>query len=205
MRLFSFFANQNQTLKKKISGVTLIELLVVIVLLGLTIILVGPFTLKQIESSKARNEYLSLQRWLQKQSFYAFTSQSNITIKFDGKALYSVVQPLSSQQELRLLSDEVNNVPNADVKDKLVNVNLAAQRKDYFNNLDDYLQSGNTQVDLSNIFTPTHTFSFIFFEPQIIKINNHGYFDSDILTYRLRGVSSELNMLDLIEGVSNGS
>jgi len=205
MRLFSFFANQNQTLKKKISGVTLIELLVVIVLLGLTIILVGPFTLKQIESSKARNEYLSLQRWLQKQSFYAFTSQSNITIKFDGKALYSVVQPLSSQQELRLLSDEVNNDPNADVKDKLVNVNLAAQRKDYFNNLDDYLQSGNTQVDLSNIFTPTHTFSFIFFEPQIIKINNHGYFDSDILTYRLRGVSSELNMLDLIEGVSNGS
>jgi len=205
MRLFSFFANQNQTLKKKTSGVTLIELLVVIVLLGLTIILVGPFTLKQIESSKARNEYLSLQRWLQKQSFYAFTSQSNITIKFDGKALYSVVQPLSSQQELRLLSDEVNNDPNADVKDKLVNVNLAAQRKDYFNNLDDYLQSGNTQVDLSNIFTPTHTFSFIFFEPQIIKINNHGYFDSDILTYRLRGVSSELNMLDLIEGVSNGS
>ena len=159
MSLSSIFINKNQSIRKNISGVTLIELLVVIVLLGLTIILVGPFTINQIESSKARNEYLSLQRWLQKQSFYAFTSQSNITIKFDGKAVYSVVQPLASPQELILLS---NNDATTDIEDKLIGDNYVTPSNNHFNNLDDYLQDGSKQESLGNVLMPTHTFSFIF-------------------------------------------
>lgn len=205
MNQFSILTDKKQTHKKNISGVTLIELLVVIVLLGLTIILVGPFALKQIESSKARNEHLLLQRWLQKQSFYAFTSQSNITIKFDGKAVYSIYQPLASQQELRLLSNEDSDDANADIEGKLAIDKSATQSNPNFNNLDDYLQYDSEQQDLSSVLPPTHIFDFIFFEPQTININNHGYFDTDILTYRLRGVIVELNILDLIEGVSHES
>ncbi|WP_434950896.1 pilus assembly FimT family protein [Shewanella sp. HL-SH4] len=201
MSLFINSLNKNQTVKKGIAGVTLIELLVVIVLLGITITLVGPFTFKQIESSKARNEQLSLQRWLQKQSFYAFTSQSNITIKFDGKAIYSVVEPQTSPLEQQLL----NHNANQDTASLVAKNQLTTETNSRFKSIDDFLQFDDNQQDLTNVLIPTHTFDFIFFEPQQLNINNHGYFDTGILTYRIRGVIVELNVLDLIEGVSNES
>ncbi|MGI2113429.1 pilus assembly FimT family protein [Shewanella frigidimarina] len=202
MNRYTFSLTKNQIGKKSIAGVTLIELLVVIVLLGIAITLVGPFTFKQIESSQARNEHLSLKRWLQKQSFYAFTSQSNITIKFDGKAIYSVVDAQISPLEQQLL-----NNTDLDTVSQVVSNQITNETNAGFNSLDEYLQyDGNQQQQLINpLIPPTHTFEFIFFEPQQLKINHHGYFNTDILTYRLRGVIVELNILDLIEGTPNES
>lgn len=69
-------------------GFTLIELLIVIVLLGLAIALVGPLTIEQVESARARNEQQMLIRWLHKQSFAAFAKQQQQEFLFDGKAIY---------------------------------------------------------------------------------------------------------------------
>ena len=71
------------------SGFTLIELLIVIVLLGMAIALVGPLTIEQVENSRARNEQQKLQRWLQQQSFVAFSRQQHAEFLFDGKAIYT--------------------------------------------------------------------------------------------------------------------
>lgn len=70
-------------------GFTLIELLIVIVLLGMAIALVGPLTIEQVENSRARNEQQKLVRWLQQQSFVAFSRQQHAEFLFDGKAIYT--------------------------------------------------------------------------------------------------------------------
>lgn len=81
-------------------GFTLIELLIVIVLLGMAIALVGPLTIEQVENSRARNEQQSLQRWLQQQSFTAFSRQQPARFWFDGKAIYTAA---ASQAEPELI------------------------------------------------------------------------------------------------------
>lgn len=72
-------------------GFTLIELLIVITLFGLAIALVGPLTIEQVESARAREEQQKLQRWLRQQSFNAFATEQTLLFTFEGKALYQVL------------------------------------------------------------------------------------------------------------------
>ncbi|MFC4656857.1 Tfp pilus assembly protein FimT/FimU [Rheinheimera marina] len=74
---------------KSSRGFTLIELMIVIMLLGLVMSLVGPLTMQQVDSARARSEQESLQRWLRQQSFEAYTRQQAVQLSFDGKGVYA--------------------------------------------------------------------------------------------------------------------
>lgn len=128
-------------------GVTLIELLVVIVLLGIAIALVGPLTMQQIDSSRARNEKLKFERWLQQQSFNAFASEEALSLRLDGKAVF-------------LASDNNSNTPEE----------------------------------------PLLRLEHLFFPPQHIQINSHGFITPALLDYQLRG---SLQQLDTSVGQGN--
>lgn len=99
-----------------VKGVTLIELLVVIVLLGIAIALVGPLTLQQIDSSRARNERLKFARWLEQQSFNAFAQEQGVTLYLDGKAVFlrsdtdniTAVEPLLQLDYMFFPQQEIN-------------------------------------------------------------------------------------------------
>ncbi|QYK00286.1 prepilin-type N-terminal cleavage/methylation domain-containing protein [Shewanella psychrotolerans] len=189
------------------SGVTLIELLVVIVLLGVAIALVGPFTIKQVDSAKARNEQLFLQRWLQKQSFSAFTSDSPILLRFDGKAVYRTLlpgTPLYNQQVVVRTQGGSADYGIGDGSgygesyDSVVGTKKAPQ----FNNLNDYLNYDDSLYSQKNSddAMPALLFDHLFFDPQRLKINRHGYIDAEIFSYHYRGNEVSLNISNLLTG-----
>ncbi|GIU46068.1 prepilin-type N-terminal cleavage/methylation domain-containing protein [Shewanella algidipiscicola] len=194
------------------SGVTLIELLVVIVLLGVAIALVGPFTMKQVDSAKARNEQLLLQRWLQRQSFSAFTSDSPIQLRFDGKAVYRTLlpgTPLYNQEVLGSAqgidsSDHGTGYGSSfgESYDSVAGNEMAPQ----FNDLNDYLNHDKylTSQNNSDYVVPDIIFNHIFFEPQILKINNHGYIKAETLNYHYRGTEVSLNLSNLLTNPHGG-
>ncbi|WP_052748934.1 pilus assembly FimT family protein [Arsukibacterium ikkense] len=126
-------------------GFTLIELLIVIVLLGMAIALVGPLTIEQVENSRARNEQQSLQRWLQQQSFTAFSRQQPAEFWLDGKAIFTATAP---QAEPELIV----------------------------------------------------TFSYLFFEPQALTINQNGYMQPDTLAVSVKGRVQQLDLFALLAG-----
>lgn len=178
-------------------GVTLIELLVVIVLLGIAIALVGPFTMKQIDSSKARNEQLQLQRWMQKQSFQAFTSDSPIYLKFEGKAIYRSLLPGSALYQQEFLTEQDNGAYRSGYEGATQQSETAPQ----FNSFDDFLMYNNESEQ--NAYAKqeaTLLFESLFFEPQILIINNHGYIDTQSLQYIYRRQKVSLNLTSLLTG-----
>jgi prepilin-type N-terminal cleavage/methylation domain-containing protein len=71
-----------------ITGVTLIELLIVMVLVGLLLSLVGPFTFNLIDSASARNEKMQLIRWVKSESFSSFSQENNRRFKLEGQRIY---------------------------------------------------------------------------------------------------------------------
>lgn len=195
----------SSTKLKAQSGVTLIELLVVIVLLGVAIALVGPFTVKQVDSAKARNEQLQLQRWLQKQSFNAFTSESPIFLRFDGKSVFRTLLPGSAlyNQQLKANNDSQNLVDNADYGTgygvEYTKPSEPSQPK--FETFDDFLNYQQTApVRNDKLIEPTLVFEHLFFEPQSLMINNHGYIDVASIEYHYRGAKTSLNLNSLLSG-----
>lgn len=168
------------------SGVTLIELLVVIVLLGIAIALVGPFTMKLIESSQARNEQLLLQRWVQKQALNAFTRDSAILLRFDGKAVYSNLLPdtLSYNGE----ANEINGVDYGTgygVNDGHIDGSGMTMRRI---DLNVYLADDQRlHSKIINDPEPDILFNHLFFEPKLLKINNHGYINVEAFSYHYKG------------------
>lgn len=75
---------------QKQAGVTLIELLVVLVIMGVLLTLVGPFTVDMVDKGKARNEQLELVRWLKSQSFKAFNRNQAMQFKMDDSSITRV-------------------------------------------------------------------------------------------------------------------
>ncbi|WP_394146916.1 prepilin-type N-terminal cleavage/methylation domain-containing protein [Shewanella atlantica] len=186
------------------SGVTLIELLVVIVLLGVAIALVGPFTMKQVESAKARNEQLLLQRWLQKQSFSAFTSDSPIMLRFDGKAVYRTLFPGTPLYNQEVLGS-AQGIDSSDYGTGY-GVSYGQDEKSdigvNFNDLNAYLSYDENITGLNDgdEVEPDIIFNHLFFDPQSLKINSHGYIDAETFSYHYRGTEVSLNISNLLTG-----
>jgi len=186
------------------SGVTLIELLVVIVLLGVAIALVGPFTMKQVDSAKARNEQLLLQRWLQKQSFSAFTSDSPILLRFDGKAVYRSLLPGTPLYN----QEVVGSAQGIDSSDYGTGYGVNYEHAEggdiapQFTDLNAYLayEQNPNSLQSSDDADPDIIFNHIFFDPQSLKINSHGYIDAETFTYHYRGTEVSLNISNLLTG-----
>lgn len=72
----------------RIAGVTLVELLIVMVLVGLLLSLVGPFTFNLIDSASARNEKMQLIRWVKSESFSSFSKENSKRFKLEGQSIY---------------------------------------------------------------------------------------------------------------------
>lgn len=189
-------------------GVTLIELLVVIVLLGVAIALVGPFTMKQVDSAKARNEQLLLQRWLQKQSFSAFTSDSPILLRFDGKAVYRTLLPGTPLYN----QEVVGNAQGIDGSDYGTGYGTdygvssdpvaGSEMAPSYTDLNAYLSYDESLTGLNNSddVVPDILFNHLFFDPQLLKINSHGYINAETFSYHYRGNEVSLNISNLLTG-----
>lgn len=204
MQLTSSKKTANLSSLKAQSGVTLIELLVVIVLLGVAIALVGPFTMKQIDSAKARNEQLLLQRWLQKQSFSAFTSDSPILLRFDGKAVYRSLLPGTPLYN----QEVVGSAQGIDSSDYGTGYGESYEHTEgsdvaqQFTDLNAYLTYDENLTSQNNIddVEPVIVFNHLFFEPQLLKINSHGYINAETFSYHYRGAEVSLNISNLLTG-----
>ena len=66
-------------------GFTLIELLVVIAIMSILMGLVGPLALNGLDKAKAREETMTLNRWLDDLAYRAFLSQQTINLRLSGK------------------------------------------------------------------------------------------------------------------------
>ncbi|GIU49883.1 hypothetical protein TUM4438_34450 [Shewanella sairae] len=185
----------------------MIELLVAIVLLGVAIALVGPFTVKQVDSAKARNEQLQLQRWIQKQSSNAFTSESPIFLRFDGKAVFRTLLPGSSlyNQEVLGQGSEVEGYAT-DSADYGTGYGVQYVADDNngrpaFANFEEFLnyqEGANTGSHVT--VPPTLLFNHLFFEPQTLTVNSHGYIDVQFIEYNYRGVHRIIDINQLLAG-----
>lgn len=68
-------------------GVTLIELLIVLAILGTLVALVAPFAQKQVERTRAEEEWLVLQRTASGIVFAAFMESAPVTVDAEGRRL----------------------------------------------------------------------------------------------------------------------
>jgi len=66
-------------------GFTLIELLVVMAIMSILMGLVGPLALNGLEKAQAREEAMTLKRWLDDLAYRAFLSQQTINLRLSGK------------------------------------------------------------------------------------------------------------------------
>ena len=81
------------------SGFSMIELLIVIVLMGIGFSLIGPMTVDFVDKSKARNEYLQLNRWIEKQSLKHFLGTKSSSFYFNHQSIYEISENLKSTNE----------------------------------------------------------------------------------------------------------
>ena len=71
----------------KLRGFTLVELLIVLAIVGTIISLVAPLGMRQLERTKAQEEWLVLERTLSGLAFNAFTQDAPITLEASGRQL----------------------------------------------------------------------------------------------------------------------
>tara|TARA_R110002167_G_scaffold366448_1_gene597402 strand:- start:23939 stop:24391 length:453 start_codon:yes stop_codon:yes gene_type:complete len=79
-------------LKKEMTeGFTLIELMIVMSIVALLMGMVGPLAINSLEKAQAKQEMLSINNWLRKIAFRAFSTGHQHIVNFSGKnvVLYS--------------------------------------------------------------------------------------------------------------------
>ena len=74
-------------LKPKVDGMTLVELLIVFAILGLLVSLVGPTAYRQLERTRAQEEWLTLERATRDLAFQSYLRGVNTTVEFSGTRL----------------------------------------------------------------------------------------------------------------------
>ena len=68
-------------------GFTLVELLIVLAIVGTIVSLVAPLGVRQLERTRAQEEWLTLDRTLSGLAFDAFTQDTPITVEVSGQRL----------------------------------------------------------------------------------------------------------------------
>lgn len=71
----------------RVGGFTLVELLIVLAIVGTLVALVAPLGVRQIERTRAQEEWLTLNRALTGIAFTAFTESAPVTLELSGRRL----------------------------------------------------------------------------------------------------------------------
>jgi prepilin-type N-terminal cleavage/methylation domain-containing protein len=87
-------------ISSKTSGMTLVELLIVFAILGLLVSLVGPAAYRQVERTRAQEEWLTLGRAVRDLAFESYMSGRQTRVQFSGTKMQWSAEPGVSRQLL---------------------------------------------------------------------------------------------------------
>ena len=90
-------------------GFTLIELLVVLAIIGLSISIVGPLAIEQLDKFKSQDQVVQLERWVKALKHQAFINDTSYRLRLNNKTAELIEQQseqLISQRRFSLLNFE---------------------------------------------------------------------------------------------------